>query len=267
MHREPLPGRSGKLLAGVVHLLALPGSPRGMDLESEVLPRALDDARALGEGGIDAVLLENYGDLPFVPGPVGAETVAAMTRIAVEIRRALPVRPLGLNILRNDAAAALAAAHASGADFVRINVHAGAALTDQGIIEGRARDTLELRRRLGAERIRLWADLRVKHAAPLAPRPLEEEARDLAYRSLADAILLTGPATGCGVDLDELHRIKEVLRDRPVLAASGVTTESVREILETCDGVIVGSALCRGGVAGRGVEAERVRDFVRAARG
>src|SRR5262249_51166318 len=140
-------------------------------------------ARALIDGGIDALLLENYGDVPFTPGRVAASTVAAMSVVAAEIRRAFPAIPLGINVLKNDARAALGIACAVGASFVRVNVHAGAVLADQGVVQSDAYHTLRERRLLDAD-VRLFADVQGKHAVPLAPVELEQEARDLVHRGL-----------------------------------------------------------------------------------
>jgi membrane complex biogenesis BtpA family protein len=174
-------------LVGVIHLRPLPGSPRyGGDLSS-VVASAARDAEALANAGFDGVVVENYGDAPFEPGAVAPVTVAAMTRCALAVRVAAPTLALGVNVLRNDAESALAIAVATGAAFVRVNVHSGARVTDQGVIEGRAHATLRLRKALGAEAVALFCDVDVKHSAPLARRPIVEEALELTERGGADA--------------------------------------------------------------------------------
>ena len=185
-------------LIGVIHLRPLPESPRYDGDLAAVVASAASDARALAEAGFDGVMVENFGDAPFVPGRVSPVTVAAMTACALAVRAAAPGLALGINVLRNDAEAALAIAVAASADLVRVNVHTGSRVTDQGLIEGRAHETLRLRRALGADRIALCCDVDVKHSAPLAARPIGEEAHDLAERGLADAVLVTGSGTGRG---------------------------------------------------------------------
>jgi membrane complex biogenesis BtpA family protein len=169
-----------------------------------------------------------------------------------------------VNVLRNDAESALAIAACTSAACIRVNVHVGARVTDQGIVQGRAAETLRSRQALGAESVAIWADVDVKHSAPLGERPLEDEVADAVERGLADAILVTGKGTGHAVDLAALRAAKRIARV-PVLAASGVTHESVRAVLAECDGVIVGSALRHGGKAGGPVDAKLAADFVRAA--
>ncbi|MHC5010836.1 MAG: BtpA/SgcQ family protein, partial [Planctomycetota bacterium] len=109
-------------------------------------------------------------------------------------------------------------------------------------------------------------DLRVKHATPLGPRPLEEEAHDLAARGGADALALTGPRTGTAVDPEELQRVRAAVPRLPLLAASGVTANSVASVLRLADGVLVGTALKRGGRTDAPVDPRRAASFVRAAR-
>src|SRR5262249_13825235 len=146
-------------LIGVVHLPPLPGSPRfGGDL-ARVVDSAARDARALADAGFDAIVIENFVDAPFSPTSVGPVTVAAMTACAVAARAAAPRLRLGINVLRNDAESAVGIAVGAGGDFVRINVHVGARVTDQGIVEGRADRTLRLRRALGCEHVLLLCDV------------------------------------------------------------------------------------------------------------
>lgn len=251
-------------LIGVIHLPPLPGSPRwGGDLGA-VAESTAADARALADAGFDAVVVENFGDAPFEPGTVPAVTVAAMTRCAMAVRAAAPRLALGINVLRNDALAALAVAVASEATFIRVNVHIGARVTDQGLIEGRAHETLRVRRSLGAENVMLLCDVDVKHSAPLGARPIEEEAHDLVERAAADAVLVTGSGTGRGASREDLERVAAAVR-APVLVASGVTEASLPE-LARAHGVIVGSCLRKDGVAGSPVDPARAASFARAFR-
>src|SRR5262249_35206274 len=136
-------------IIGMLHLPALPGSPRNTLSLHEILDWVLRDADALARGGIPAFILENFGDAPFYPGRVPAHTVAYMTAVGCEIKRSFNL-PMGINVLRNDALSAIAVASAVSADFIRVNIHTGARLTDQGVIEGAAHDTLRYRKLLGS---------------------------------------------------------------------------------------------------------------------
>jgi membrane complex biogenesis BtpA family protein len=252
-------------LIGVVHLPPLPGSPRaGKNAMRAAVERAASDAKALAQAGFDAIVIENFGDAPFFKDHVPAITIAAMTTCALETREAAPGLPLGVNVLRNDAHAALAVAAASGASFVRVNVLSGARLTDQGLVEGRAAEILRERAAI-AKGVRIFADVDVKHSAPLAERELEDEVEELADRALADAILVTGRATGSPADEDDLARVRKATRV-PVFVASGATERTVKSILAACDGVIVGTAIKRARRAGGPVDPVLAKAFVRAAR-
>jgi membrane complex biogenesis BtpA family protein len=232
---------------------------------AEIAALAVRDAHALEAAGFDRVMLENFGDAPFFAGRVPPVTVSAMTACALAVRQACPALPLGINVLRNDAEAALSIAAVVGATCIRVNVHTGARVTDQGVIEGRAAETLRARRALDAGSVQLWADVDVKHSAPLAPRDVAREADDLVVRGLADAVLVTGEGTGRGVDVAKLRRVREAVPGVPVLVASGVTIESLAEVAPLCDGAIVGSTLRSDGRAGGPIDAERAAAFAKAA--
>jgi membrane complex biogenesis BtpA family protein len=253
-------------LVGVIHLPPLPGSPRASRPCAEIAKGAQRDAAILAGEGYDLVVLENFGDAPFFAARVPAVVVSAMTACAVAVREGSPALALGINVLRNDADAALSIAVTVGAACIRVNVHTGARVTDQGLVEGKAADTLRARRALGADSVAIWADVAVKHSAPLAPRAVEHEADDLVRRGLADAVLVTGEGTGHGCDVGELRRVRDAVRGVPVLVASGVTADSVGQLAGLCDGVIVGSDLRAGGVAGGPIDAGRAAAFARAFR-
>jgi membrane complex biogenesis BtpA family protein len=222
-----------------------------------IVARARQDAEAYAQGGLDGLILENYGDLPFFPQQVPPETVAAMTFVAAEILRVTAL-PVGINALRNDALAALGVATAVGARFIRVNVLMGAMVADQGIIEGQAHILLRRRRELGAS-VYIFADVMVKHARPLGGGDLAESARELAERGLADALIVTGQGTGERPALEDLRKVKEATPHVPVLAGSGVTTDNALEILSASDGAIVGTSLKRDGQTESEVDIARIR--------
>ena len=250
-------------LIGMVHVAPLPGSPRWDGSMERLVSLALDDARALVEHGMDALLVENHGDVPFTPGRVEPATVASLTVVAREIRRTFPHAPLGINVLKNDARAALAIACAVGARFIRVNVHAGAVLADQGVVHSDAYNTLRDRRLLGAD-IAIFADVGGKHAVPLAPIDLEQHARDLTERGLADGLVVSGRATGVAAPIEDLKRVRSAVPDVPLLVGSGVTAETAAELLSIADALIVGTALKRDGDVTAPVDADRVRRLVAA---
>ena len=252
------------MLTGVIHLPPLPGSPRAELPAREIAKLAARDARVLVSSGFDAVIVENFGDAPFQK-LADKVTVSALTVAALAVREASLGKRLGINVLRNDAEAALAIAVAAGADFVRVNVHTGARVTDQGLVEGRAGETLRLRRALGATDVGIWADVDVKHSAPLTPRAVPDEAQDVEARGLASVVLVTGEGTGRPVDLARLEAVRRAVTV-PVYVASGATVDSLSALAGAADGIIVGSALRADGRAGGPVDEVRAKSFAEAFR-
>jgi membrane complex biogenesis BtpA family protein len=228
------------------------------------IDRAARDAQALSRAGFDAVLVENFGDAPFFKDAVPNVTIAAMTACALAAREAAPRLAVGINVLRNDGLAAVAIAAVTGASFVRINVLSGARVTDQGVVEGRAAELLRLRASI-AKGVRVFADVDVKHSGPLVAQSIEEEARELVERALADAILITGVATGAPVNAEQLDRLRRTTH-APLFIASGATERTVHALLAKSDGVIVGTSIKRGRRAGAAVDLDHARRFARAAR-
>jgi len=254
-------------LLGVIHLPPLPGSPRWNGQAGFAEELAFRETQLLAACGFDGVIVENFGDAPFFPGAVEPITIAAMTMCLRAAREAATNFFRGVNVLRNDADAALAIAVATHADMIRINVHTGARVTDQGLVEGAAHRTLRTRRTLGAERVKLFCDVDVKHSAPLADRPIAEEAHDTADRGLADALLVTGTGTGRPASADDLEAVCRAVRV-PVYVASGVTIDAL-PALRSAHGFIVGSALRASGRAGDPIDhdsAARFADAFRALR-
>jgi hypothetical protein len=252
-----------KPLIGMLHLLPLPGSPLfdgNLDRVRDVLLR---DADSLAEGGVDGLMIENFGDTPFVPGRVPAHIVAHVTALASLVRQRVPQLPLGTNVLRNDGQSALAVAHAVGASYIRVNILCGARVTDQGVIQGIAHDLLRDRAMLDPQRsIRIFADVDVKHSAPLALRDLADDVDDTLERGLADALIVSGAGTGKATDPASVAAVKKAAGAAPVFIGSGVSIATIDSYLPHCDGLIVGTALKRDGIASNEVDVKRVRELV-----
>ena len=253
----------GKIAIGVVHLGPLPGSPRFRGDLAGVVATAVGEARTFARGGFDGLIVENYGDLPFMGEKVGPETVAAMSIAAAEVRKAVSI-PVGINVLRNDTEAALAIAGVCGCEFVRVNVLVGAFATSEGLVEGRPGETARLRMALAPEALVL-ADALVKHAYPLAPRSLADDALDVAERGGADAVIVTGPRTGKPPSARDLEVVRASLSgaglDVPILVGSGADPSNAENFLRLSDGLIVGSYVRRQGKAGERIEPRKVMEM------
>ena len=246
-----------KPVIGMVHLLPLPGSPHYEHDMGQIVDRACADAEIYRGLGFDAIIVENYGDLPFFTRNVPAETVAAMTRIVTEIRSVFR-GVIGINVLRNDASAALGIAVATDADFIRSNVHVGLMLSEQGILQGEAASVMRHRTLLNA-RIAVYADIRVKHAYPLVSLSAEEWVRDTVHRGCADGLIVSGSATGQAVEMDFIRQVYRCAHPEnvPVFIGSGLSAENIASYIRHADGFIVGSALKEQGVTTNPVDAVR----------
>lgn len=256
-----LPFEVSKPIIGVIHLLPLPGSPRGVEAFEEVYERCMRDAQVLREGGVDGIIVENYGDAPFHPECVPPHVIAALAICAARVKEITNL-PVGVNVLRNDAMAAIGIAATANLDFVRINVHSGVAIAPEGILIGRAHETLRYRKLLNA-RCAIWADVRVKHAVPISTPDIQDEVADLVERNLADALIVSGARTGSAPSCEWVKRIKAVA-SCPVLIGSGVTVENLDELLSIADGAIVATAFKMSDAHDAHYDKERIRKFMKA---
>lgn len=247
-------------LLGVVHLHALPSAVRHRSMQ-DVLDAALADAEAFASGGCDGLVIENFGDAPFHRGtlddPVPPDVVAGLAVVGDRLQRATGL-PLCINCLRNDGLAALGIAAALGARWVRVNVLTGAYVTDQGLIAGDAARLCAYRRQLGTD-TQILGDFLVKHAAPVAPIDVAAGARDLAERSGAAGLVLSGARTGEAVGVALLDTVRSAVDDFPIWLGAGLSPDNAAQLWPRCDGAIVGSWCKVDGRVGNPVDAERVR--------
>lgn len=257
------PADRDRVLIGMVHLAPLPGAPRYSGPLADTVRRAVTDAAALERSGFDGIIVENYGDVPFHPRDVPPVTVAAMTRIVSAVLDTVLV-PVGVNVLRNDARAALSIAAVTGAAFIRVNVHSGSMWTDQGLLTGAAHDTLRLRAALGTDTA-ILADVHVKHAVPPSSATIEQAAADAWHRGLADGLIVSGSGTGLRTEDDDVEAVAGAVPEAPVFLGSGVTVETAGSLPTAARGAIVGSAVMHGGAPGSGVDEHRAEALVRAA--
>ncbi|MCX7596787.1 MAG: BtpA/SgcQ family protein [Fischerella sp.] len=251
-------------IIGVVHLLPLPTSPRWGGSLKAVIDRAEQEATALASGGVDGIIVENFFDAPFPKNQVDPAVVSAMTVVVQRIQNMVTL-PIGINVLRNDAKSAMAIASCVRAQFIRVNVLSGVMATDQGLIEGEAHHLLRYRRELGSD-VKIFADVLVKHARPLSSPNLTVAVQDTIERGLADAVILSGWATGSPPNREDLELASQAAEGTPVFIGSGASWENVAALLQAADGVIVSSSLKRHGRREQTIDPIRVSQFVEAAR-
>ncbi len=260
LHERPF------LFIGMVHLAALPNGPRPSAGFHTVADAAMRDAMTLMENGADGVILENFGDAPFTGGPVAPHVLAFVAVLAAKIRDEHPAAMIGINLLRNDARGAMGAAAAANADFIRVNVHCGAMLTDQGLLTGEAHATLSYRQNLGAP-IGIAADILVKHAVPLAPQPIAELAADTWRRGGADVLIVTGSGTGKEADANRVDAVRDAVPEARIWVGSGVQPHNAAMWRRKVDGMIVGTSLHQHGHIHAPIDPARVRQLTSALAG
>lgn len=256
-----------KPIIGTVHLLPLPGSPRysGESVDF-IYSRAVEDARRYAEGGIDGLIIENDGDIPFLkPEDIGPETVACMSVVTSEVIKSVGL-PTGVLVLANAAMHSIAVAKSAGAQFIRVNQWVNAYIANEGFLEGTAGKVLRYRAQLKAENLRIFADVHVKHGshAIVADRTLA----DLTYDTEAfdaDVVIATGERTGDPTRVEEVTAISSVAK-RPVLVGSGLNADNAKKLLQFAHGAIVGSAMKEDGAWWNPVSVSNTRKIMEVVR-
>lgn len=235
-----------RALIGMIHVGALPGTPAAHHGVDKLAQDAVAEARAYREAGFTALLIENMHDRPYVRRDAGPEVIAAMTAIGREVRREVPL-PLGVQVLAGANRAAIAVAHACGAEFVRAEGFVFAHVADEGVIQADAGELLRYRRAIGAERVKVFADVKKKHSshALTADVSLGETAKAAEF-FLADGVVVTGAATGEPAEPAEVAAVAAAVRT-PVLVGSGLTAENLARY-SAAHGFIVGSSVKKGGL-------------------
>lgn len=231
--------KNKNIIIGAIHLPPLPGFPDfpGFDIAIE---NALRDARALKEGGVDAIIFENNYDIPHT-AQVGSEITAAMTRIGTELKRVIDI-PIGVSVLWNDYRAGLSIAKVLDLNFIRIPVFVDTVKTDYGIISGNASDAIAFRKHIGAENVALFTDIHVKHSELLTPEPITAAALR-AVRNHSDALIVTGKWTGDAPDTTELQEVRKAIGEFPILCGSGVDEHNAKKLFVYANGAIVSTSI------------------------
>jgi membrane complex biogenesis BtpA family protein len=260
----PLPP---KALIGMVHVQALPGTPRHHQSIGHIVQQAVSEARLLIDAGFDALIIENMHDVPYLRREVGPEITAAMTVVASAVRSVVEA-PIGIQILAGANQAALAVAHATGCQFLRAEGFVFAAVADEGLLdEADAGPLLRYRTQIGAEGIAIFADIKKKHSSHAITMDVDlaHTAKAAAFFG-ADGVIVTGSATGQPTSAEDVRQCADAV-DVPVLVGSGVTPDSARQLLERADGLIVGSWYKRDSLWSNAPDPQRVERIVEAVKG
>ena len=228
------------IIYGVVHLKSLPGSPGNYLHLDEIIELAQEDVNNLIFGGVDGIIIENFGDTPFVKDDISKRTLASFTTVVENIEYDRDIR-VGINVLRNDGISALSIAEATKADFVRINVLNNVMMyTDQGMIEGQAHEIAQFKNSLNKE-IEIYADVFVKHAVPPEGSKIENHTEELIHRAGADVVIVTGDGTGHEINLEDLNKVRDIVPQGKLAIGSGVNEENIEQYVDIADILIIGT--------------------------
>lgn len=236
---------ASRALIGMIHVRALPGTARAEMSVERIAEQAVEEARIYRDAGFQGLAIENMHDRPYLKGAVGPEITAAMTAVGLEVRRAVSL-PLGVQVLAGANREALAVAQACGAAFVRVEGFVFAHIADEGLIESGAGDLLRYRRAIGADDIRIFADIKKKHSAHAVTRDIDlVETAHAAEFFLADGVIVTGTATGQAARPEEVEAVSSAVT-LPTLVGSGIDAENIHRFT-AADALIVGSSVKRDG--------------------
>lgn len=251
-----------KSVIAMIHVDALPGTPKYRGSVREIASRAAKEALLYKKAGVHAIAIENMHDVPYMKGGVGPEITAAMAAVASEVKDVCDL-PCGIQILAGANREALAVAQATGLDFVRAEGFVFAHVADEGIIESSAGEMLRYRRAIGAENISVFCDIKKKHSAHAITADVDiGETAKAAEFFLSDGVIVTGAATGAEADEKDLRSVRKHTR-MPLMVGSGVTIENVDRYAKLVDGMIIGSWFKKDGRWENGVDIKRVEAFMR----
>ncbi len=257
-----MPALPKKFLAAVIAVPPLPGAPLYQGDNRKIVESVLSDLRHYQTAGVDALILENRHDLPYIKPPLPQDALDLVTEIAVLVRAEFP-GPIGIQLLEAANESALEVAHAAGLDFLRVEGYVFSDDGGAGIIEGCAGKLLRRRKQLGCEQIKIFADVKKKHCshALTADLDITDEVKQAEF-FLVDGIVVTGARTTDPPDHAELLRTTERAHV-PVVIGSGMTPENIASYVELADGFIVGSTFRRNGDFLEKLEPERLKKFMR----
>src|SRR5215213_8845959 len=250
-----------KPVIGVIHVGALPGTPRGSKSIPELVRQAKEEAGVYRECGVDGVIIENMHDVPYLKGEVGPEIVAAMTAIGNEVKKECGL-PVGVQILAGANIEAMAVAHAAGLEFIRAEGYAYAHVADEGIIEASAAKLLRYRKLIGAERVQVWADVKKKHSAHAitADVSLGQTAETVEFMG-ADCVIVTGSVTGEAPQVTDVKEAKSHCH-LPVMLGSGISEANIDQFYKEADGFIIGSSFKVDGLWSNTMDPVRITQFI-----
>lgn len=249
-------------LIAMIHVPALPGTPRHQLPVSDILKQCEQEAETYRKLGVGAIIVENMHDVPYLPREVGPEITAVMTR-CLEVVKSTSGLAVGAQILAGANKAALAAALAADCDFIRAEGFIFGHIADEGWLNADAADLMRYRKLIGAEHVKVFTDVKKKHSSHAVTSDLDVvETVKAAEFFLSDGVIITGTATGEPVLPAEAESVRNAT-DLPVLIGSGITPHNIHLYRDHADAFIVGSWIKKDGNWKNGPDPKRVEQLLK----
>ena len=253
--------KESKTLVGMIHLSALPGTPNNVHSIKTIIDKAIAEAQIYIEAGFDALMIENMHDVPYIKNGTGPEIVAAMTAVALELRK-LTIKPIGIQILAAANLQALAVAYAANLNFIRAEGFVYGHLADEGYIDSCAAELLRYRKNIGAQNIAVYTDVKKKHSSHALTDDVSlVETVKTAEFFLSDGIIITGTSTGEAALIDDVKFARSATT-LPIIIGSGIDVYNLKTYWPYADAFIVGSWVKSDGNWKNNVDKDRVKDLV-----
>ncbi|MDP8202262.1 MAG: BtpA/SgcQ family protein [Candidatus Tenebribacter burtonii] len=250
------------MIIGMIHVDALPGTPNNKLTISQIISKAVEEAKLYEQKGLDAIIMENMHDVPYLNKKVGPEITASMTAIATEVKNTISI-PCGIQILAGANIEALAVAQASGCEFIRVEGFVYSHIADEGLMNACAGELMRYRKMIGADEIAVFADIKKKHSSHFITTDLDiTDFAEACKFFLADGIIITGRSTSKETDVNELQKVYKIF-DLPILIGSGITIQNIDKYWDLTDGFIIGSYFKEDGDWRITVSVDRVQSFMK----
>ncbi|XP_013413298.1 uncharacterized protein F13E9.13, mitochondrial [Lingula anatina] len=255
-------GRLRGVVIGMVHLRALPGTPAGTLSMQEIIEVACKEAKIYKDAGVDAVMVENMHDVPYVHSTgVGHEITASMSVVCSHVKEVCGSMPVGVQVLAGANKQAIAVALSSGLQFIRAEGFVFSHVADEGLMNACAAELLRYRKQIGASHIQVFTDIKKKHSSHSITSDISiAETAKAAEFFLSDGVIVTGAVTGASADLQEFKDVQKAVKI-PVLIGSGVTVDNVEQYA-SANAFIIGSYFKYGGHWSNEIDPTRVAKFM-----
>lgn len=249
---------SEKMIIGMVHLKPLPTSPENKFSVDEIIDYALRDLRTLEEAGIKYAIVENVFDTPY-PTKLTTELIITYTHIFSVVKSHSNIQ-LGVNIHATSGIEEMVVASVCGASFIRAESFVEYRYTMSGMLEPMAPQLMRKKAAMNSK-VKVFADVNVKESRAVFEQKIEETIPE-ALTANADAIIVTGLATGKPPVPLEIKHLKKYTSTKPLLIGSGVNDENIAELMEFADGAIIGSSIKEDGIISNPVSLDRTKELL-----